>query len=181
VDHVIIPLDEVHAALVDDLADRLAVAAGVRRTVAGRPHVTLVAYSGAGRSEARDAVAAATANTEPFVLRAHGFGVFAGDAYGDLNVHVPVVRNDALAALHRDVLDAIRSVGAVTAGWTEVDAWTPHVTLLDRNLDPTHLGAGVGWLATHHHPSWQVPVDRVDVTGGWTEQTTTCDPILLGH
>ena len=51
-----IPLDSVHAALVDDLADGLAVAAGIRRIVAGRPHVTLVAYGvsdrGAGALDA---------------------------------------------------------------------------------------------------------------------------------
>ena len=78
------------------------------------------------------------------------------------------------------MLDATRNAGAVIAGWTEPDAWTPHITLLSLALDPTRLGAGVTWLAAHHHPSWQFPVDRVVVTGGWTERSATSVPIPLG-
>ena len=32
---------------------------------------------------------------------------------------------------------------------------TLDITLLSMALDPTRLGAGVTWLAAHHHPSWQ--------------------------
>ena len=175
-----IPLDSVHAALVDELADGLAAAAGIGRAMGGMPHVTLVAYTGVERGAARAAIAAAIAGVPPFVVHAHGYGFFAGHDSGDLNVHVPVVRNESLAALHRVVLDATRSTGAVIAGWTEPDAWTPHITLLSLALDPTRLGTGVTWLAAHHHPSWQIPVDRVVVTGGWTERSATSVPIPLG-
>ena len=115
----------------------------------------------------------------PFVVHAHGYGFFASHGSGDLNVHVPVVRNEPLAAIHRVVLDATRNAGAVIAGWTEPDAWTPHITLLSLALDPTVFATGVTWLATHHHPSWQIPVDRVVVTGGWTERSATSVPIPL--
>jgi 2'-5' RNA ligase len=174
------PLDGIHVELVDALAEGLAAVAGVRRAHQGTPHVTLVAYTGVERRTARLAVAAAIADAAPFVVHAHGYGFFAGHDAGDLNVHVPVVRTGSLTALHRAVLDAIRGAGALIAGWTEPEAWTPHITLLSRTLDPTRLGTGVTWLATHHHPSWQIPVDRVLVTGGWRERSAAAEPILLG-
>jgi 2'-5' RNA ligase len=180
VDHVVIPLDSIHAGLVDALAECFAEAAGVRRAEGGTPHVTLVAYTGVERCTARAVVAAASADTAPFVVHAHGYGFFAGHDAGNLNVHVPVVRTDSLTALHRAVLNAIRGAGAVVAGWTEPEAWTPHITLLSRGLDPTRLGAGATWLAAHHHPSWQIPVDRVVVTGGWRERSATSEPLRLG-
>ena len=143
--------------------------------------MTLVAYTGVERCAARAALAAAMADTAPFVVHAHGYGFFAGHDAGDLNVHVPVVRTDSLTDLHRAVLDAIRGAGALIAGSTEPEAWTPHITLISRALDPTRLGTGVTWLAAHHHPSWQIPVDRVVVTGGWTERSATSEPIPLGR
>ena len=174
-----IPLDSVHAALVDELADGLAAAAGMAAPwVACRTSRSLPTR--ASNAVRPAAIAAAIAGLPPFVVHAHGYGLFAGHGSGDLNVHVPVVRNESLAALHRVVLDATRSTGAVIAGWTEPDAWTPHITLLSLALDPTRLGTGVTWLAAHHHPSWQIPVDRVVVTGGWTERSATSVPIPLG-
>lgn len=180
-DHVVIPLDSIHVKLVDALAEGLAAAAGACRAQGGTPHVTLVAYTGVERGAAKAAIAAATADTAPFVVHAHGYGFFLGHDAGDFNVHVPVVRTDSLTDLHRAVLDAIRGAGAQIAASTEPEAWTPHITLLSRALDPTRLGTGVTWLATHHHPSWQIPVDRVVVTGGWTERSATSEPIPLGH
>ena len=148
-DHVVIPLDSIHAGLVDALADGLGAAAGIGRALGDMPHVTLVAYTGVERAAARAAIAAAISSVPPFVVHAHGYGFFAGHGSGDLNVHVPVVRNEPLAALHRVVLDATRNAGAVIAGWTEPDAWTPHITLLSLALDPTVFArVSRGWRLT---------------------------------
>jgi len=75
------------------------------------------------------------------------------------------VRAAALDALHGRVCAALHRAGAQVAGWSEPNIWYPHITLVDRGLDPAHLGAGVAWLARRHHPSWHIPVDRLQVTG----------------
>lgn len=61
-------------------------------------------------------------------------------------------------------------VGAEVAGWSQPATWSPHITLLDRELDPAGLARAVAWLAQRPHPSWSVAVDRVVLTGGGTER-----------
>jgi 2'-5' RNA ligase len=167
VDHVVIPLDGDHAAVLARLADELATAAGVPALEEGRHvHVTVVSYAGLSRRVAVEAVDAVAAGCSPFVAHAHGYGFFTGDQPSGLSLHVPVVRAGALDTLHRKVCAAIHRAGARVAGWSEPDIWSPHITLVDRGLDPVRLGAAAAWLARRHHPSWHIPVDRLQVTGG---------------
>ena len=179
-DHVVIPLRRDHVGALATLAEGVASAAGVARsTVRPNPHVTLVAYTGLARAAALVAVEAAVADSGPFVLYAHGYGFFTGDDPQELSLHVPVVRNGPLDALHRDVCDGLHRAGAIVAGWSESALWSPHITLLDRGLDAAGLGAAAAWLAHRHHPSWHVPVDRVLLTGGWTEREEGGDLVAL--
>jgi 2'-5' RNA ligase len=166
VDHVVIPLDRDHGAVLAVLADDLARAAGLPAPAEDRhAHVTVVSYAGLGRSAALEAARAVAADSAPLVVHAHGYGFFTGDDPTGLSLHVPVVRTALLDALHQRVCAALHRAGAQVAGWSEPDIWSPHITLVDRGLDPARLGAGAAWLARRHHPSWNIPVDRLQVIG----------------
>ena len=169
-DHVVIPLDGDHVGALGALSRGLAAATGVPASARTRPHVTVVAYTGLSRPAARDALEPAVGVVSPFVLHAHGFGFFSGDDASDLSLHVQVVRTEVLDGLHEAVATALEKAGAEVAGWSRAEQWSPHITLLDRDLHPDTLGAGAAWLAQRHHPSWRVRVDRLLVTGGWRER-----------
>jgi 2'-5' RNA ligase len=172
VDHVVIPLDADHAAALDELAAGVAAAAGTPLLPGrSRPHITLLAHEGLPAEQAAAAVAPVVAATPPFPVHAHGYGLFTGDDPSDLSLHVPVVRDRQLDALHRALASALSDAGAEVAGWSASGWWSPHVTLLDRELDPAALGRAVAWLAQRHHPSWRIPVERVALTGGWRERS----------
>ncbi len=175
-DHVVLPLDEDHVEAVAALVDEAA-AMEVPTGEWSAPHVTLVAYEGVPRSVALKAITVGVAGTPPFALRAHGYGVFGSTGDGGLNLHVPVVRGRELDVLHEQVRDALLGVGAEVAGWTEPDVWSPHITLLDGDLDALDVAAGIACLAAHHHPSWHVPVDRLEVWGGWPERNRPGDEV----
>ena len=179
-DHVVIPLDGDHARAAAQLAGGITAAAGMERDPESTPHITLVAFSGGQTGAVLDVLRAVAAATEPFTTRAHGFGFFSGDEPSDLSLHVPVVRGPALDALHRDVCAAVQDVGGQVAGWCTPDLWTPHVTLVDRDLDPVRLGRGATWLSRRHHPSWHIPVDRLCLTGGWPERAVSAEMLALG-
>lgn len=179
VDHVVVPLDRDHVVVVDELSRAAADAAGVARPEDRQPHVTLAAYAGLGQAAAQRAIATVVADVAPFAVHAHGYGFFAGDDDRRLNLHVPVVRDPRLDDLHERVVGALIHAGARIAGWTEAGTWTPHITLIDGGLDPPALGRAVTWLASHHHPSWQLPVDCVAVTGGWEQRAAGFVPIRL--
>ena len=181
-DHVVIPLDRDHVAARALLLDGLSAAIGMEAVPEQvGPHVTLVAYDGLDAGAAVAALSDVAAASEPFTMHSHGYGFFTDDDPIGLNLHVPVVREPALEALHQAVSVALAGAGATIAGWTTPTWWTPHITLVDRGLQPDSLGAGAAWLAGRHHPSWRIPVDRLVVVGGWRTRDEPGATLRLGR
>ncbi len=169
-DHLVIPLDRDHTQALTELVRATAMAAGLADTAeVPCPHVTLIAHGGLPPDAVR-AVTDVVTGTTPFAIHAHGYGFFTGDDPSDLSLHVPVVRTAPLDDLHRRLCDALHGTGTQTAPWSEPELWSPHITMLDRGLDPTSLGTAAAWLAQRHHPRWCIPVDRIALTGGWSER-----------
>lgn len=170
-DHVVIPLDRGHVASVDELARQVAEAAGVvAQARTQHPHITVLAYRDVATARVAEAVAPLVAGFEPFTVHAHGYGFFTGSEPSDLSLHVPVVRSAPLDAVHSALWSELGDAGAEIAGWSQPAVWSPHITLLDRRLDPAGLARAVAWLARRAHPSWSVAVDRIVLTGGGTER-----------
>lgn len=165
-DHIVVPLDRAHADPVDRLADRLAEGWGTGARTPSSPHITLVSYDGLSLPAAADAVAPVAAATAPFTVRAHGYGLFSGSEPRELSLHVMVVRSRALDELQARVRRALASAGARIDGLTSPEAWTPHITLLDRCLTPTRVAQAVEDLARRPHCSWSVPVEALDLGHG---------------
>lgn len=164
-DHVVAPLDADHARVVSSLSHDLAARLGIDPEGAAprRPHITVASYDGLEPARAAAALVPALAAIAPFTVRAHGYGVFAGDSDSDLSLHVMVVRTRTLDHLHGEVHHALCDAGACVAGTTGPGAWTPHITLLDRGLTPRLLGDAVEMLTHRPHRTWSVPVASVTV------------------
>jgi hypothetical protein len=172
VDHVVIPLDGDHVGALRHLRRRVGASPG------DGGHVTLVSFEGVDRGVALDALRRATTGVAPFAVRAHGYGLFVGDA-GELSLHVPVVRDDALNTLHRGVVWSLRDAGASIAGWTEPPVWSPHVTIVSESLTVGELAVAVRALAEHAHPSWHVPVRQLELVPGRRELAAGRTPLVL--
>jgi len=104
------------------------------------------------RSETRaspwKAIAAPVRHLLPFVVHADGYGFVTVNHPTDLSLHAPVVGSPALDSLHARLWAQLRLAGAEVAGWSmPPDHWSPHLTLIDRALDPQALGAAATWLA----------------------------------
>ena len=132
--------------------------------------MSLLAYQHLSQGMAARAIEDIVRATAPFVIHAHGYGFFTGDDPTDLTLHVPVVRAPALDRFHARLWAQLRGAGARVAAWSAPDLWSPHLTIVDRTLDPHALGAAATWLARRHHPSWSIPVDRIMLTGGWPDR-----------
>jgi 2'-5' RNA ligase len=165
VDHVIAPLDRDHARVVTELAVDLAAALAIDREAAvpAHPHITLASYTDLTVDDATVALAPAVVATAPFVVRAHGYGIFTGGDDVDLSLHVMVVRTPALDRLHHAVCAALAGAGAEVCGTSDPAVWTPHVTLLDRGLTPHLLGRAVEVLAGRPHRTWSITVGSVAI------------------
>ena len=159
-DHVIAPLDADHARVVTECAAELAETLAVPpdAVTSTAPHVTLASYTGLGPTRATAALEPLVAGCQPFTVRAHGYGIFTGDADTDLSLHVIVVRTHALDELHRGVHGALDAAGARLAGTTHPDVWSPHITLLDHGLTPRLLGRAIEILARRPHRTWSIAI-----------------------
>ncbi|HEX6419485.1 MAG TPA: 2'-5' RNA ligase family protein [Acidimicrobiales bacterium] len=165
-DHVTALLDTDHDRAVRRLTCDLAAALGVDEEAVrrGRPHITVVSFTGLAPGAAAAALAPVARATEPVWVRAHGYGVFTGDVDSELSLHVMVVRTRALDELHRRIRAALVAAGCTPDGTTEPQVWTPHITVLDRGLTPALLGRAVEVLAARPHRSWRVGISRLAVT-----------------
>lgn len=163
-DHVVIPVDAAHgraaAALV--AADRRESAA--HPTVPGPSHITLASFEPLPPPEIRAVVEEVAARTEPFVVHAHGYGLFIGDRSADVNLHVPVIRGPALEALRSDLHRSLAAAGAKVAPWLGPDEWSPHITLVERDSSDDGFVRLLGRLLQRHHPSWHIPVEALAVS-----------------
>jgi 2'-5' RNA ligase len=178
VDHVVIPLDAAHRAAVEQLVGAACVAASVASTPASCRHVTLASFERLTPTEAQAVVEAVAARTAPFLIHAHGYGLFAGEHSTDLNLHVPVIRSPALESLRADLQGALASAGAHMAHWVEAAEWSPHITLIDGRVTTDDLGRVVGQLLRRHHPSWRIPVGLLALaTPRGTEQRWVSVPL----
>jgi 2'-5' RNA ligase len=165
-DHVIAPLGPNHVTAVERMVTDLAASLDlpVRTIAPSTPHITFASYTDLQPGRAAEALEPVALTTRPFTVRAHGYGVFAGDADTDLSLNVIVVRTRALDELHGRIHGALGSAGARVAGNTCPSVWTPHVTVLDRGLTPRRLGRAIELLAQHPHRTWTIDIASLAVT-----------------
>ena len=182
VDHVVAPLDRDHIEAVEALVAEVADAMGIPDPERSEPHVTVVAFRGVARPAALAAVTAAVADLPPFVLRAHGFGVFARNGHSGLSLHVPVVRNGELDRAPRT---GARRAGRRGGGGGRLESAravvAAHHGARPRSRRAAEVGAGIERLASRHHPSWHVPVDRLQLRGGWLDRDQPSDEVLFSR
>lgn len=180
--HLILPLDRDHDAAVRALAGEVARVVGTTVDLSPeRPHVTLLAFSGIEEPAVRAVVEATAASTAPFMLRAHGYGAWATSGACGPSLHIPIVRDSAIDALHRRLCRSMSHAGADLAGWTMPEVWSPHITIAASVLDPSELGKAIAHLLERHHPSWHIPIDRVQIVGGRADGMERVEVVALGE
>ena len=165
-DHLLLPLDPAHVEAVELLADALSTVAHLDPGPGPPPHITLLAYDNLSRDDVERLVRPILIRTAPFKVNAHGYGLFTGGRPEDLSINVPVARGAPLHRLHDRVFHAMEDAGAHVVGADHPASWLPHITVVDRHLDPCTLALAVSFLAGRGHPRWHLPIDRVVLAGG---------------
>jgi 2'-5' RNA ligase len=168
---VCVPLVGDHARVASAIAGqvhtRLAPGGGV-----GPPHLSLAVLLAAPEPELVDSVAMRVAqHTAAFSVRSRGCAVFA-DEHDQLTLYTPVVRTDALAALHRELFDEFVAAGCEVDGHYHPEGWIPHVTLCGRTLEPRVLGEVIASTAALRTISWRLRVETIARLGPGHEFTS---------
>lgn len=107
--------------------------------------------------QVEEAIRSVAAQHDPVPVRTDGVGVFPGD-----HVWLPVARSPELAALHRDAVDALSTLGDAPTPFYESYRWFPHVGLALR-LDAELAGDIVTYLLGKDF-EWSFTFDSISVT-----------------
>lgn len=154
-------LDDEHYRRIEEVWEELAERYGVRGIYAVRfPHFTYQVSEEYDVGQVSSALRALAEATAPFRVRTAGLGVFCS---ARPVLHLPVVRNRALARLHAEVWRAVGRppVGEV-ARFYGPEMWVPHVTLAQGDLDSARLAEIVRELSTRDF-HWELEVNNVSL------------------
>jgi hypothetical protein len=88
-------------------------------------------------------------------VRTSGLGVFTGET--DIVLYIALVKDRALAAVHREVWDTAIPFIERPSAYYAPDAWVPHITLAHGDVDPEGLACAARLLA-REDLHWTIPV-----------------------
>ena len=157
------PLDPASHAAVAHLWEGLERAFGLQLAFAHPvPHLTWHSAEGYDWKRLRDAMFHVAGDHAPFKVRTGGLGVFV--AGQRRVVHLPLVRNDAMNALHRALWHTLDGVGNAVHPLYAPDVWVPHVTLAAAGVTVDNLAPIVAWLADHPFGA-EIQISRIELIG----------------
>jgi 2'-5' RNA ligase len=107
------------------------------------PHLTYQLAGVRKLSALKHVLAEVAAATEPFPAFTTGLGVFPGERPV---IYIPVLRSDALNALHRRILTATAPLCLATDKFSTPDRWLPHISLALHDTTPDLLGPVLSFL-----------------------------------
>ncbi len=107
------------------------------------PHLTYQLAGVAKRRALVDVLATIAHTTPPFEARTTGLGVFPGP---NPVIYIPVLRSDALNALHRRIREATAPLCLKTDRFSAPDSWLPHISLALHDTTPHLLGDVLRYL-----------------------------------
>ena len=107
------------------------------------PHLTYQLAGVQKLSALKEVLSAVAATTEPFPAFTTGLGVFPGERPV---IYIPVLRSDALNALHRRIVEATAPLCLRTDKFSGPDCWLPHISLALHDTTPDLLGPVLRFL-----------------------------------
>ena len=107
------------------------------------PHLTYQLAGVKKFSSLKKVLAEVAATTKPFPAFTTGLGVFPGP---QPVIYIPVLRSDALNALHHRILSATAPLCLRTDKFSGPDCWLPHISLALHDTTPALLGPVLNFL-----------------------------------
>ena len=123
------------------------------------PHLTYQLAGVRKLSALKQVLADVADTTPPFVAFTTGLGVFPG---AQPVIYIPVLRSDALNALHRRILAVTAPLCLRTDKFSGPDCWLPHISLALHDTTPDLLGPVLRYL-NHETYNLQLTIDNIAI------------------
>jgi 2'-5' RNA ligase len=123
------------------------------------PHLTYQLAGVRKLSALKKALANVAATTEPFPAFTTGLGVFPGERPV---IYIPVLRSDALNALHKRILEVTAPLCLRTDKFSGPDCWLPHISLALHDTTPDLLGPVLAYLNQETY-NLKITIDNISI------------------
>ena len=123
------------------------------------PHLTYQLAGVKKLSSLKKVLNDVAAATEPFTAFTTGLGVFPG---AQPVIYIPVLRSDALNALHHRILAATAPLCLRTDRFSGADCWLPHISLALHDTTPALLGPVLNFLNEEAY-NMQILIDNIAI------------------
>jgi 2'-5' RNA ligase len=171
---VVTLLDDQHYARVEAIWEELCQKFDVRGMyVTAYPHFSYQVAEKYEQEACDEALRRVAAHTAPFRIRTAGLGIF---TVSNPILYVSIVRSPQLTRLHQEVCEAVRpaAVPGAVSHYYQPEAWVPHITLAQGDIDQDKLAEIVRRLSARNF-HWEITVNNLTMiydTG--REQGVTC-------
>ncbi len=150
-------LDTNHYQIVENLWDELDRRFNVRSIFVTRiPHFSYHVADEYDFTKVEKTLAKWARVTTTFRIKATGLGIFSGK---QPIIYVPLVRNAALAALHRSLWAELNRLCNGRNPYYAPDIWMPHITLGHDDITSENLGPIVQWL-NQQNLNWEISINN---------------------
>ncbi len=155
-------LDPYHEGMVKDLwtefKTRFGVAGVSQQPV---PHYSYHVASDYDLERLREVLAVVARELTPFTVRTSGLGIFTG---ANPVLFVPVLPAEPISGINRHLWSALEGVGESVSPYYHPEAWQPHITLGNRDIDHAMLTRIISLISDRDF-SWTIPIDNLAVIG----------------
>ncbi|HEX8657467.1 MAG TPA: 2'-5' RNA ligase family protein [Hymenobacter sp.] len=153
-------LSQPHAARINGIIKGLEEKFGIDDVQATLdPHLTYQLAGVRKLSALKDVLADVAASTEPFSAFTTGLGVFPGERPV---IYIPVLRSNALNALHECILAATAPLCLVTDKFSTPNYWLPHISLALHDTTPDLLGPVLRHLNEETY-NLEISIDNITI------------------
>ena len=123
------------------------------------PHLTYQLAGVKKLSALKKVLAEVAATTKPFPAFTTGLGVFPG---ARPVIYIPVLRSDALNALHQRIRAATAPLCLRTDKFSGPDCWLPHISLALHDTTPDLLGPVLSYLNQETY-NLRIHIDNITI------------------
>lgn len=116
--------------------------------------------------QVKNILASLAASTQVFTVHTTGVGLFTGAVPV---IYIPLVKDTHLITLHQLIWERVQNIARGLSPFYAPDAWMPHITLANRDVDQESLNCAMEKLAFRSF-DWEIRIDHLALVHQGDEQ-----------
>lgn len=155
-------LDKIHNEFLDELwRDMVGDCTVTNKHLPPLPHFSWEVFDSCNYQQINDVIASIAKNTQPFIVRTSGLGVFSGDS---LVIYVALIKDEIMMRFQKSLWQETSKLAQNVSPYYNPDSWTPHITLINGTNEDKDIICALDKLIKMDFV-WEFTVDTIALIG----------------